>query len=142
MCFINLHNAYDSVDRELFWLVLVRIPKKMLTVIRQFHQGMRARVRTDDGKHTEWFNVIQGLGQGRAPSPLLFNVFFADVTNTVMVPFSEDPDILRDLVHLEEDLGKDGEKVAPQTASEGINGGRCTRTMQALCPSRRKVLRR
>ena len=36
-------------------------------------------------------------------SPLLFNIFAA-VTYAVVVRFSEDPDIVRDLVHLEEDL--------------------------------------
>ena len=29
----------------------------MLTVFRQFHEDMRARVRTDDGEHSEWFDV-------------------------------------------------------------------------------------
>ena len=33
-----------------------------------------------------------------------FNFFFAAVTHAVVVRFSEDPDIVRDLVHLEEDL--------------------------------------
>ena len=37
-------------------------------------------------------------------SPLLFNIFAAAVTHAVVVRFSEDPDIVRDLVHLEEDL--------------------------------------
>ena len=75
----------------------------MLPVIRQFHEGMRARVRTDDDEHSEWFDVTQGVQQGCVLSPLLFNVFFAAVINAVLVRFSEDPDIVRDLVHLEED---------------------------------------
>ena len=29
----------------------------MPTFIRNFHQGMRAGVRTDDGERSEWFNV-------------------------------------------------------------------------------------
>ena len=37
-------------------------------------------------------------------SPLLFVIFFAAVTHAVVIRFSEDPDIVRDLVHLEEDL--------------------------------------
>ena len=113
MCFIDLQKAYDSVDRELLWVVLARfgVPEKMLTVIRQFHEGMRARVRTDDGEHSEWFDVTQGLRQGCVLSPLLFNVFFAAAIHAVLVRFSEDPDIVRDLVHLEEDLGEDGVEV-------------------------------
>ena len=51
MCFVNLVKAYDSVGRTLLWTVLARfgVPPKLLAVIRQFHDGMRARIRTDDG---------------------------------------------------------------------------------------------
>ena len=115
MCFIDLQKEYDSVDRELLWVVPARfdVPEKTLTVIRQFHEGMRARVCTDDGEHSERLDVTQGLRQGCVLSPLLFNVFFTAAINAVLVRFSEDPDILRDLVHLEEDLGEDGVKVEP-----------------------------
>ena len=43
MCFIDLQKAYDSVDRELPWKVLVRagIPAEMIAVIRKFHSRMR-----------------------------------------------------------------------------------------------------
>ena len=65
MCFIDLQKSYDSVNRELVRVVLANfgVPENMLTVIRQFHEGMRARVRTDDGEHSEWFDVTQGLRQ-------------------------------------------------------------------------------
>ena len=55
MCVIDLPKAHDSVDRELLWVVLARfgVPEKRLTVIRQFHEGMRARMRRDDGEHSE-----------------------------------------------------------------------------------------
>ena len=62
---------------------------------------MYIRVRTDD-EHSEWFDVTQGLRQGCVLSTLLFNTF-AIVTHAVVVRFSEGPDIVRDLVHLEED---------------------------------------
>ena len=91
-------------------------PEQILTVIHQFHEGMRARVRTDDVEHSEWFDVTQGLRQGSVLSPLLFNVFFASVIYAaVLVRFSDDPNIARDLVYLEEDLGEDGVKVDPLT---------------------------
>ena len=40
--FIDIQRAYDSVDRELLWVVLARfgVPEKMFTIIRQFHEGM------------------------------------------------------------------------------------------------------
>ena len=55
MCFVDLQKAYDSADRELLWEVLARagVPSVMIDVIRQFHDGMRARVRMDDGELSE-----------------------------------------------------------------------------------------
>ena len=52
LCFIDLQKAYDSVDRTLLWQVLARFgtPPQMIEVIRQFHDGMRACVRSDDGR--------------------------------------------------------------------------------------------
>ena len=51
VCLIDLTKAYDSVDRILLWTVLARFgePQGMISVIRQFHDGMCACVRLDDG---------------------------------------------------------------------------------------------
>ncbi|CAB1097367.1 unnamed protein product [Ectocarpus sp. CCAP 1310/34] len=104
MCFVDLNKAYDSVDREMLWKVLARggIPAKLIEVIRQFHDGMRARVRMDDGELSDWFFVTQGVRQGCVLSPLLFNIFFAEVLEVVVIRFSEDDVVLRSLVCLEE----------------------------------------
>ena len=103
MCFVDLQNEYDSVDRELLWEVLTRfdVPAKKLTVICQFHYGVRGHVRTHHGEQSEWFDVIQGLRPGYALSPLLFNMFFAGVIHVVLVRFSEDKETIRYLVHFE-----------------------------------------
>ena len=107
MCFVDLQKAYDSVDRELLWKVLARagVPEEMIAVLRQFHDGMQAQVRMDDGELSDWFEVTQGLRQGCVLSPLLFNIFFAAATEVVLVRFSEDDTILKDLVYLEEEAG-------------------------------------
>ena len=88
-------------------LARVGVAEKMLTVIRQFHEGMRAHVRTDNVEHSEWFDISQGLRQGFVLSSLLSKVFFAAVTHAVLARFSEDPEIVRELVHLKEDLEGD-----------------------------------
>ena len=42
-----------------------------------------------------------------------FNVFLTAAVHAVLVRLIEDPDILRDLVHFEEDLGEDGVVIEP-----------------------------
>ena len=107
MCFVDLQKAYNSVDRERLWKVLARagVPEEMIAVICQFHDGMQAQVRMDDGELSDWFEVTQGLRQGCVLSPLLFNIFLAAATEVVLVRFSEDDTILKDLVYLEEEAG-------------------------------------
>ena len=93
ICFIDLAKANDLVDRLLLWELLARfrVPPRMIKVICMFHDGMRARVQLDDGDFSAWFNVCQGLRQGCALSPLLFNIFFAAVIIVVLQRFAEDP---------------------------------------------------
>ena len=116
LCFIDLQKAYDSVDRTLLWQVLARFgtPPQMIEVIHQLHTEMRACVRSDDGRCSEWFEVVQGLRQGCVLSPLLFNVFFPVILGVVLERFSNVAGILVDLIHLH----KQPSKVDPETALE------------------------
>ena len=104
MCFIDLPKAYDTVDRTLLWQVLTRIgvPPQMIAVIQQFHDGMRACVRPDDGVCSDWFEVEQGLRQGCVLSPLLFKIFCAAILTVVFQSSTEESAILTELVHLKE----------------------------------------
>ena len=101
-CFIDLTKAYDSVDRELLWVILARsgVPPKMLAIIRQFHDGMRARVKTDDGRYSQWFDVEQELRQGCNLAPLLFNIFFAAMLRVCVAEFDLDSGLVADMVEI------------------------------------------
>ena len=100
--FIGLTKSYESVDRTLLWTVLARfgVPQIMISVIRQFHDGMRACVRLDDRVCSRWFAVEQGLRQGCVLAPLLFNIFFAGVINLASARVKADKGLMDALVHL------------------------------------------
>ena len=111
ICFIDLANAYDSVNRVLLWKVFARfgVPPRMIKVIHMFHDGTRARVQLDYGDFSALFNVCQGLRQGCVLSPLLLNMFFAAFIIVVLQRFAEDPLIVSDLVYLDDaPKGEDG----------------------------------
>ena len=113
MCFIDLQKAYDSVDRSLLWKVLVRygVPAKLISIIRQFHDGMRACVCLNSGETSEWFAVEQGLRQGCVIAPDLFNIFFVAVLTVAFDRFSIDKAVLDDFVRVVRgDLTKEAAK--------------------------------
>ena len=108
-CFIDLTKAYNSIDRTLLRTILARfgMPQKMISVIRQFHDGMRACVRLDARVCSGWFAVEQGLRQGCMLTPLLFNIFAA-VINVASARLKVDKGIMNPLVHLRKKRGAGG----------------------------------
>ena len=77
----------------------------MISVVRQFHDGMRACVRLDDRVCSGWFAVEQGLCKGCVLAPLLFNILFAAVISVAYTRFKADKDIGDALVHLRNKKG-------------------------------------
>ena len=100
LSFIDLTKAYDSVDRTFLWDVLARfgVPPRMLAVIHQFHDGMQACVRLDDGECWDKFDVGQDLRQGCVLAPLLFNMFFTAVLRVTEIRFLADAAITDNMV--------------------------------------------
>ena len=119
VCIIDLIKAYDSVDRTLLWTVLTRfgVPQNIISIIRQFHDGMRACVRLDGRVCSGWFAVQQGLRQGWVFASLLFNIFFAAVINVAFTRFKAGKGILDASVHLRKKkrVGGRGEATAGES---------------------------
>ena len=90
----------------------------MISVICQFHDGMRACVRLDDSVCSGWFAVEQGLRQGCVLAPVLFNIFFAAVINLASTLFKADKGIMDALVHLRKKRGAGGR--GEVTAGESV----------------------
>ena len=49
------------------------VPLVVVDIVRQFHDEMRACVRLDGGRLSEWFEVGQGLRQGCVLAPILLH---------------------------------------------------------------------
>ena len=60
---VDLQKSYDWVDRKLLWKVLARagVQEEMIAVIRQFYDGMQARVRMDDGELSDFLSFSFSL---------------------------------------------------------------------------------
>ena len=118
------HQGVRLRCRTLLWTALARfgVPQKMISLIRQFHDGMRACVRLDDRVCSRWFAVERGLRQGCVLAPLLLNILFAAVINVASTRFKADKGIMDALVHLGKKRGDGGSncrRVSPQDAALG-----------------------
>lgn len=82
IAFIDLSNAFDTINREMLWKQLSKlgVPPKFLTILQQLHNGMQARVTTGE-LQSEFFNVNVGVKQGCVLAPVLFNLLLSAVTH-------------------------------------------------------------
>ena len=78
MTFVDLTKAFDTVSREGLWKIMSKFgcPYKFVKIVRQFHEGMMARV-LDDGGVSDAFPVTNGVKQGCVLAPTLFSLMFS-----------------------------------------------------------------
>ena len=78
MTFVDLTKAFDTVSREGLWKIMAKFgcPTKFIAMVRQFHDGMLARVQID-GEFSDPFPVTNGVKQGCVLAPTLFNMMFS-----------------------------------------------------------------
>ena len=101
----------------------------MLAVIRQFHDGMQACVRLDDGECSDKFDVGQGLRQRCVLALLLSKIVFTEVLRVAEKRFLDDAAITDNMVELqrkEEGEKKGTSRTAKSTGEGGRRGRRCS----------------
>ena len=76
--YVDLTKAFDTVSRDGLWRIMAKYgcPRKFITIIRQLHDGMQARVQ-DNGETSEPFPVSNGVKQGCVLAPTLFSLMFS-----------------------------------------------------------------
>ena len=80
MTFMDLTKAFDTVCREGLWKIMAKFgcPTKFKAIVRQFHDGMLARV-PNDGEFSDQFPVTNGVKQGCVLAPTLFSMMFSAI---------------------------------------------------------------
>ena len=78
MTFIDLTKAFDTVSREGLWKIMAKFgcPTKFIAMVRQFDDGMLARVQSD-GEFSDPVPVRNGVKQGCALASTLFSMMFS-----------------------------------------------------------------
>ena len=78
MTIVDLTKAFDAVSRDWLWKIMAKLccPPRYIAMVRQFHDGMQARVQ-NDGEYSEPFPVTNGVKQGCVISTTLFSMMFS-----------------------------------------------------------------
>ncbi|CAD6234564.1 GSCOCG00001987001-RA-CDS [Cotesia congregata] len=85
VCFVDLKQAFDTVDRKLLLQKLqkIGIGGKMYKMIETIYKNTTCEV-TVNGAKTKVFKINQGVRQGCALSAVLFNIFIDDMEDEMV----------------------------------------------------------
>ena len=88
---LDITKAYPRVNKPLLWKILQRLgmPEKVLTVLRCLHEETIYRVKGREDLSTTWLPQ-RGLREGCATSPILFNVYHAEVMRSAQTKRRQD----------------------------------------------------
>ena len=78
MTFVDLTKAFDTVSRDGLWKIMTKFgcPPRFIAIVRQFHDGMQARVE-NDGEYSEQYPVTNGVKQGCDMALTLFSMMLS-----------------------------------------------------------------
>ena len=79
-CFIDFSKAFDTIPRDILLQKLLqkRIKGHFFNTIKNMYTNDKACIKIEN-KVTETFEINQGIRQGCILSPLLFNIYLADL---------------------------------------------------------------
>lgn len=82
--FVDLKAAFDSVERQGVWKAMESrgVSGKLRKRIRELYEETSCKVRIGE-EYSEKFWTLKGVRQGCPLSPLLFNLFTADIKRTM-----------------------------------------------------------
>jgi len=80
--FADMRAAFDNMDREILWEDMKKkgMNRQLIGRIEKIYEETEVVIRTRKG-YTEEFKTRKGVRQGCVMSPILFNVYMADLDN-------------------------------------------------------------
>ena len=77
--YIDLTKAFNMISRNDLWRIMAKYGclEKFITIVRQFHDGMHARVQDNGRKLCSLFISQMGLSRGCVLAPTLFSIMFS-----------------------------------------------------------------
>ena len=81
MCYVDFRKAFDSVNHTLLWVRLAEIgvSKKLLSELQSMYANATSCIKLYRNTVTDSFPCKRGVRQGCILSPLLFNLYTADL---------------------------------------------------------------